>query len=37
MHYNAFQAKYEGTPGLDMDKEMDDLVTTLQGIFDEVE
>jgi multiple sugar transport system substrate-binding protein len=35
--YNAFQAKYEGTPGLDMDKEMDDLVVTLQGIFDEVE
>jgi len=32
----SFQAKYEGSAGLDMDKEMDDLVVTLQGIFDEV-
>jgi multiple sugar transport system substrate-binding protein len=33
----SFGDLYQGTPGLDMDQEIDKLVTTLQGIFDEVE
>ncbi len=35
--YGTFGSLYEGTPGLDLDAEIDKLITDLQGIFDEVE
>ena len=34
--YNVFGAKYQSTPGLDIDKELDALRAELQKVFDEV-
>lgn len=34
--YTAFASKYQTTPGLDLDKELDDLIANLQAVFDEV-
>jgi len=35
--YGTFGSLYQGTPGLDLDAELDKLVQELQGIFDEVQ
>jgi multiple sugar transport system substrate-binding protein len=35
--YGTFGSLYQGTPGLDLDAELDKLVSDLQGIFDEVQ
>ncbi len=35
--YGVFGAKYQSTPGLDIDKELDALVVELQKVFDEVQ
>ena len=35
--YGTFGSMYQTTPGLDLNKELDKLVSDLQGIFDEVQ
>lgn len=35
--YNTFGAKYQSTPGLDIDAELDNLVVELQKVYDEVQ
>jgi hypothetical protein len=35
--YGTFGSLYQSTPDLDLDAELDTLVSDLQGIFDEVQ